>query len=202
MQQAMSLEAEGRAREVLEFWFGDWREPRAREVWFRKDPAFDEQIRARFGDTVELALRGEPQGPLSAWASRPAGALAELLLLDQFTRNIFRDTPRAFAGDARALELARQVVARGWDQGFHPVARAFVYLPFEHAEDLAAQDESIRLFTALAAEHPPSAETLAWAHKHRAVILRFGRYPHRNALLGRVSSAEEEAFLAEPGSRF
>lgn len=183
-------------REVLGFWFGP--EPVPRAEWFRKDPAFDEAIRQRFGATVERALAGE----LDAWAGTPEGTLALLVLLDQFPRNLFRGQARAFAGDARALALAREAVARGHDRSLHPVQRPFVYLPFEHSEDRAAQDESIRLFTALAAESAAHADTLHWAHRHREVILRFGRYPHRNAALGRASTPEELAFLAEPGSSF
>lgn len=184
------------ARDLLRFWFGP--EPVSRAEWFRKDPAFDEAIRQRFGATLERALAGE----LDGWAATPEGTLALLVLLDQFPRNLFRGQARAFAGDARALALAREAVARGDDRSLHPVQRPFVYLPFEHAEDRAAQDESIRLFTALAAESPAHADTLHWAHRHREVILRFGRYPHRNAALGRASTPEELAFLAEPGSSF
>lgn len=191
-------ELDAQASEVLVFWFGavDGDAPRAE--WFRKDAAFDEQIRRRFGAAIDAALAGG----LVAWEASPAGALARIVVLDQFTRNAFRDQARAFAGDALALASAKQMVARGWDQALPPVQRSFVYLPFEHAEDLAMQDESIRLFGALAAAHPPSADVLVWAHKHRDIIVRFGRYPHRNAALGRASTPEELAFLAQPGSRF
>ena len=133
-----------------------------------------------------------------AWAAEP---LAEILLLDQFTRNIFRGTPRAFAGDARALALARGLVARGDDARLDPVQRPFAYLPFEHAEDMACQDEAVRLFTALAAD-PRFADMLDYAHRHRDVIRRFGRFPHRNPILGRASSADELAYLATPGAGF
>jgi len=128
--------------------------------------------------------------------------LAEILLLDQFTRNVFRGTPRAFAGDARALVLAQQLVAGGAHLALHTVQRSFAYLPFEHAEDAALQAESVRLFTALAAADAGRADALDYAVRHQAVIQRFGRFPHRNAILGRSSSAEELAYLAQPGAGF
>ena len=153
-------------------------------------------MRAHFGAAVESAIAGALP---AAWAASP---LAEILLLDQFTRNIFRGTPRAFAGDARALVLARRMVAGGADAALDAVERAFVYLPFEHAEDPASQDESVRLFTALAAADARQDSSLDYAHRHRDVIRRFGRFPHRNAILGRASTAEEGAYLAQPGSGF
>lgn len=186
-------------RDVLDFWFSapDSSEyGAAREMWFRKSDATDATIRARFGADVEAALAGERRD----WANGPRDTLAVVLLLDQFTRNIFRDTARAFAGDAQALQLAREVVDRGADRLLVPVERWFVYLPFEHSESLSMQEESLRLYRKLAAEGHPDA--LAWAQKHYDVIARFGRFPHRNQLLGRDSSAEELAFLAQPGSRF
>jgi uncharacterized protein (DUF924 family) len=181
---------------VLDFWFGPVPHA-ARDVWFRKDPAFDAAIRARFGAAVESALAGTP----GTDADTPRGALAAVVLLDQFTRNIFRDTPRMFAGDARALAIATAAAARGEDRALSPHERWFLYLPFEHAEDPVAQAQSLALFTRLAAETGNEAP-LAWAKKHEEVIRRFGRYPHRNAILGRASTPEEIAFLAEPGSRF
>ncbi|CAG1013760.1 hypothetical protein BURC_00511 [Burkholderiaceae bacterium] len=191
---AASNNAEAAA--VLDFWFGAGDAPRAE--WFRKDPAFDALIAERFGPLVEQALAGE----LHDWARQSDTALARILLLDQFTRNIFRDSARAFAGDALALAAARAMVAAGQDLQLPPLGRAFVYLPFEHAEELAAQDEAVRLFTALAAHSPLVQEMLDYAHRHRAVIERFGRFPHRNDLLERESTADEIAFLREPGSRF
>lgn len=184
------------AREVLDFWFGP--ADGARAEWFRKDPAFDALIAQRFGARVEAALRGE----LREWHGSPDGALARIVLLDQFTRNIFRATPRAFAGDPLALAAARDMVARGDDQRLPPWRRVFAYLPFEHAEDLAAQQESVRLFKALAQAAPGFDETLDYALRHQVIIERFGRFPHRNDVLGRPSSAAEIAFLREPGSRF
>lgn len=184
------------AQAVLDFWFGDGDAPR--EEWFRKDPAFDQRVAARFGPLVERALAGE----LAGWQASPDTALALILLLDQFTRNIFRGSPRSFAGDAPALAAARALVASGGDQALPPLHRAFAYMPFEHAEDLAAQDEAVRLFTPLAAQAPYLAEMLDYAHRHRAIVARFGRFPHRNAVLGRVSTAQEAEFLTQPGSGF
>jgi uncharacterized protein (DUF924 family) len=189
------------AEDVLDFWFGAPGSPEHgqwREAWFRKDPAFDAQIAQRFGPAIEAALGGG----LRDWAASPTGALARILLLDQFTRNVFRDTARAFAGDGLALETARALVSGHHDLSLAPLRRAFVYLPFEHAEDMAMQDESVRLFTALVATTSDSHGLLDYARRHRDVIARFGRFPHRNVALRRASTADEQAFLALPGSRF
>jgi len=184
------------AAAVLAFWFGP--PPRApREVWFRKDPAFDQTIRDRFGATVVAAL----EGAFEPWSSSPHGALARILLLDQFTRNVFRATRAAFSGDRLALAIATAVVDAGGDRALDHHERWFLYLPFEHSEDAAMQTRSLALFGALAAETGDPAP-LAWAQKHAEVIRRFGRYPHRNALLGRPSTPAELAFLEQPGSRF
>jgi uncharacterized protein (DUF924 family) len=185
-------------REVTAFWFGEPPVDQPREQWFRKSDAFDAEIGRRFGRRIEAALAGD----LRDWDAEPQGALARILLLDQFTRNLFRGTARAFAGDALALAAAREQVAKGRDRALSGVMRWFVYLPFEHAEDMAAQRESLRLFAALAAEHPTLADAYTWAVKHHDVIARFGRYPHRNAILGRASTAEEADFLRQPGSSF
>ncbi|UUX94106.1 DUF924 family protein [Aquabacterium sp. J223] len=187
--------------EVLDFWFGPAHSAasfEANPAWFRKDPAFDAEIARRFGATIEQALAGG----LADWQLHPAAALARILVLDQFTRNAFRDTPRAFAGDALALAAARQLVAAGDDRRLPPLRRVFAYLPFEHAEDRAMQAEALRLYGDLAEEVPALAGYLDWARKHAEVVERFGRFPHRNEVLGRPSSTEEEAFLRQPGSRF
>lgn len=192
-----------RAAEVLDFWFGAAGSPehgRTRELWFTKRDETDALIRARLGALIEAALRGELDGWAVADARPPRGALALILLLDQFTRNVFRDTPHAFAGDERALQIATALVGRGDDRALSLHERWFAYLPFEHAESLPMQDRSVALFDQLARDG--LAGPLEWAIKHRDVIERFGRFPHRNAILGRASTAEELAFLAQPGSRF
>ncbi len=189
------------AAAVLEFWFGATGTPEAgtqRPQWFLKDAAFDAAIAQRFGALIESALRGA----LAHWAAAPASALAQIVVLDQFTRNAFRGTARAFAGDALALDAAQAMVGAGQDLALPPIRRAFVYLPWEHAESLAMQDEAVRLFTRLAAEAPGFDSMLDYAQRHRVVIERFGRFPHRNAQLGRASTPDEIAFLAEPGSGF
>ena len=189
------------AESVLEFWFGapssaDY--GKARKSWFAKDDAFDRSIRDRFGALIEQALRGEHEG----WADDAHSALAQIVLLDQFTRNAFRGTARAFAGDARALAAASRMVGARQDEALPPFMRAFAYMPFEHAEGLAMQDESVRLFTRLVAGTGDPEELLDYAQRHRAIIERFGRFPHRNDILGRQSTAEEIEFLKQPGSGF
>jgi uncharacterized protein (DUF924 family) len=187
-------------QDVLDFWFGgrgSQQFGRARGFWFSKSAATDAEIAGRFAAAVEAALRGE----LRPWADGDArDALALILLLDQFTRSIFRDSARAFAGDDAALALAKRLVADGRHRQLAPVERWFAYLPFEHSERIDDQRQSLRLFGELAQEG--LAEPLAWAQKHYEVIARFGRYPHRNELLGRASTAEEAEFLRQPGSRF
>ena len=188
------------AAAILAFWFGvEDSSPSStpRDGWFRKDADFDADIRERFGTAIAVAMAGG----YGEWCATAEGALARVLVLDQFTRNVQRDTPAAFAGDARALATARDAVARGLDRALKPFGRWFLYMPFEHAEDPVAQKRSLVLFGALA-EQSGLAGPLEWAQKHADVIARFGRYPHRNAILGRVSTPDEVAFLAQPGSRF
>jgi len=188
-------------KDVLDFWFGTAAGAAfgtQRKIWFTKDERFDQEVAARFGPAIEQALRGE----LDAWAGAAEHALARILLLDQLTRNAFRGKPRAFAGDAQALAVASAAVGARQDEALPPFMRAFVYMPFEHAEGVAMQDESVRLFTRLAAAAPDLANMLDYAVRHRGVIVRFGRFPHRNAILGRRSTAEEVAYLEQPGSGF
>jgi len=186
--------------DVLEFWFSppDSRfRGRPRSEWFRKNSAFDEQIRARFLD-CHLAAAG---GRFDAWAATPYGSLALVIVLDQFPRNLFRDGARAFASDARALAVARSLLERHFDQVLRPLERVFAYLPFEHCEDLAVQRRSLALFESLR-PYADCASAIDYAKRHYAVVARFGRFPHRNAALGRVSTAEESEFLRRPGSGF
>lgn len=188
-------------RAVLDFWFLPPDHPghgAFRPEWFRKDAAFDAAIRERFGTEIEAALTGAiVDGPDEA-------QLARILLLDQFTRNIFRGTPRAFAGDAQALAIATTLVAAGRDKNLPPIQRWFAYLPFEHSESLLGQERSVALFAGLRREMQTEAFDSAYdyAMRHREVIARFGRFPHRNAILGRASTAEEIEFLTQPGSSF
>lgn len=188
------------AVDVLDFWFAAtpttaWGDERPE--WFRKDAAFDARIRERFGALIDAALAGTLADWPGAW-----GLLARIVLLDQFPRNVFRGDRRSFAGDAQALATAQRLLEAGRDLELPPVARAFAYLPFEHAEDLALQDESVLLFKRLEAAHPPSANNRDYAERHRAIVARFGRFPHRNEILGRASTPEEIEFLKSPGSRF
>jgi uncharacterized protein (DUF924 family) len=187
--------------DVLDFWFGVPGEPEYgahRRAWFAKEPAFDRAVQERFAPLYQAAAAGE----LDGWGETPAGALALVVTLDQFPHHLFRDTARAYATDGQALAAAWRALERGFDRQLLPVQRVFLYLPFEHAEDLALQDQAVALFEALAAESPGFGEYLDYARKHREVVARFGRFPHRNEALGRVSSADEEAFLRQPGSRF
>jgi uncharacterized protein (DUF924 family) len=184
--------------EVLDFWFGTLeRRGQPRPEWFRKDPAFDAEIRARFGATLEAAAARE----LEAWRASAESILALVVVLDQFSRNIHRGSARAFAQDAHARECAEEAIERGDDLGMLPVERQFLYLPFEHSERLADQERALELFRTLEA-FEPTRGLLTWAERHHAVVARFGRFPHRNALLGRASTPEEETFLAQPGSGF
>ena len=166
------------ACEILDFWFPPGTSTERRE-WFRKDSEFDRTVRERFG----VALAAGLAGAFGDWCVDPRGSLARIVLLDQLTRNAFRDTPKAFAGDGAALATAEDALERGFDRDLGLHQRWFMYMPFEHAESLASQDRSVALFRALAHDGLPGP--LEWALRHRAVIERFGRFPHRNAMLGR-----------------
>jgi uncharacterized protein (DUF924 family) len=174
---------------VLRWWFA----PEIKPHWFERSDAFDVEVRSRLGPLHGRAMAGE----IDDWAGDPKGLLALVILFDQVPRNIHRGTPLAFATDAKALALARLAVDRGLDAGFETDERLFLYLPFEHSEQLADQERSVALFRALG-----DANYLDYAIRHRDVIARFGRFPHRNAVLGRPSTAAERAFLEEPGSAF
>ncbi|AXA93153.1 DUF924 family protein [Massilia sp. YMA4] len=190
------------AQDVLDFWFlpiGAKGHNTQRAEWFRKDDAFDREIFRLFGDIVEDGLAGG----LRQWDDEGTqGVLARILVLDQFTRNIYRGTPKAFAGDALALEAALAIDDSGANQTLPPVQRAFAYLPFEHAENLSLQERSVILFDKLNASASGFDTMLDYARRHYEVIRKFGRFPHRNAILGRPSTLEEEEYLQQPGSGF
>lgn len=176
-------------RDVLTFWF----EEAKPEQWFRKDEAFDAAITARF-----RALHATVQTrPLDDFLDDPETAIAAIVVFDQMSRNMFRGSAQAFACDARALALADAAIARGYEAALSKHQRTFLYLPFEHAEDLAAQERCVTLMQTLG-----DAELVKYAEAHRVIIARFGRFPHRNQALGRASTPEEVAFLKEPGSSF
>jgi uncharacterized protein (DUF924 family) len=185
---------------VLRFWFGeDWQQvpPRPQQKWFVKDPVFDQSVREWFTGTYAQATAGR----LEHWTETAAGTLALTIVLDQFPRNMFRDTPQAFASDAQALRVADYAIDRDFDQDLPPVMRIFFYLPFEHSENLNNQNRAVQLLKS-SADDPELGSYYEFALKHQAVIAQFGRFPHRNQILGRESTPEEQAFLQQPGSRF
>ena len=177
--------------EILDFWFVET----APVQWFQKNDEFDGLIRERFGALYEKAKDGFYDG----WMQDADGYLALCILLDQFPRNMFRDTPRAFESDPKALDVARRAIALGLDQVLLHVKRRFIYLPFEHSENLEDQKRSVELFETMADEDPLGHE---YAVRHLKVIEQFGRFPHRNVILGRENTKEEAEYLAEPGSGF
>jgi uncharacterized protein (DUF924 family) len=182
--------------ELIAFWFGDVAGDdfvSREKLWFTADAAFDAECRNRFEATYVAAARGD----LDGWQTTPRGALALILALDQLPRNMYRGTPRAFATDAKALAVSRHAIERGFDRELAPVQRLFLYLPFQHSEALADQERAVALYTVLG-----DASTLDYAHRHRDIVARFGRFPHRNAILGRLSTSEEAAFLTQPNSSF
>lgn len=187
---------------ILDFWFpAD--QTRANQLWWGKQPELDAEIRERFGPTVHAARAGH----LDAWAERARGRLALIITLDQFSRNIHRNDPEAFAGDVRARALTHEGLVRGHDRELRPIERVFFYLPLEHSEFLVDQESCVELMRRLADEVEPAqremfAGFVDYAIKHRDIIARFGRFPHRNAVLGRVSTPEELEFLTQPGSSF
>ena len=188
---------------ILNFWFGD-RQDRSseygqmRKVWFKKDPVFDEIIRTRFQTDYERAAAEQ----LTNWRQTPKSALALILLLDQFPRNLFRGDPRSFATDAQALTAAQGAIAQKFDQQLLPVERLFLYLPFEHSENLDHQNQSVNWVNQLVDQYPGMESSLEYAVRHQDIIARFGRFPHRNPILGRAMTTEEVEFLKQRGSRF
>ncbi len=179
---------------VLEFWFKD-DHTLFRAEWFVANSAFDATCTS-FAEALQAARNGS----LDQWADTPRGVLALIVLLDQFSRNLHRGSPEAYAADAQARALARDAVSRGLDKDLHPMERLFLYLPFEHSEDLADHHELVRLFEAI--RLALGDLTVEHAYRHRDVIRRFGRFPHRNAMLGRESTAEEQRYLAQQDAGF
>ena len=185
---------------ILEYWFGnknkaDYGKPK--KIWFSKDSKVDEEIKQQFSIDYELAK----QGVLETWKNEPRSCLALILLLDQVPRNIFRDQPQMYATDEKALTLAKFAVKNNFDQQLLPVERWFIYLPFEHSENLDNQCKAVALFQTLSHD-PDSTITIDYAVRHFEVIRQFGRFPHRNSILGRETTPEEAEFLKQPGSSF
>ena len=186
--------------EILNFWFGhpeDAEYGQSRKIWYTKNPDFDEEIRSRFFTEYELAAAGT----YDAWQESPQSCLALIILLDQFPRNMFRGQPQAFATDYKALAAAHYAVDHKLDQQLLPVQRQFIYLPFEHSENLEHQRRCVELFQQLK-DSPDSGLTLDYAIRHLKIIEQFGRFPHRNEILGRESTPEEVEFLKQAGSSF
>lgn len=176
-------------QDILKFWF----EECSPEQWFRKDPAFDDRIREDFEELYEKVVAG----CFPHWRESAEGCLAEIIVVDQFSRNIYRDDPRAFKADSKALDCTNHAIERGFDQQVGPVHRKFMYMPLQHSENREDQARSVLLY-----EAHTDAETLDFAQRHKDIIDRFGRFPHRNGILGRESTEEEREFLTQPGSSF
>ena len=196
------------AEALLAFWFGaDLDSPEhvgeRMGIWFGGGEAFDEAIRERFEDWPDAALAGE----MDDWRGSPRGVLARVLVFDQLPRNLHRDSPRAFAYDAAGLAAAQEAIAAGHVEALHPIEAGFLLLPLEHAEDLACQDECVAAFERLRDTSPPALRpfletSVDYAERHRVLIRRFGRFPHRNAVLGRESTEAERRFLEAGGDTF
>lgn len=178
-------------KDILHFWFEETKPAQ----WFQKNSDFDKKIKDRFSQTYDLAK----DGVMDDWRNDTDGSLALVLVLDQFPRNMFRDTPQAFAADHKALIVSKYAISKGFDQLLNPVKRRFLYLPFEHSENLSDQRRSVELFEAMKEDDPLGHE---YALRHYDVIEKFGRFPHRNKILGRENTSEEEDYLKQPGSGF
>ena len=196
------------ADDILRFWFGEQEDDAdvaktQQSLWWSKNPDVDREISETYRATLEEACRGD----LADWENSARGMLALIILVDQFSRNIFRDDARSFSSDHLAREWCRQLLARRLDMELRPIERVFAYLPLEHSEDMADQERCVALYTTLDAQAPHRhqevfAGFLHFARAHRNIIRRFGRYPHRNKILSRESTAAEETFLTQPGSPF
>lgn len=193
------------AEDVLTFWLGAQGAPPLEKAtrWYEKDDAFDREIAVRFRETLEKAVRGE----LAPWKTTPRGRLAFVILLDQFSRNMFRGTPRSFAQDALASSTVDEAIAAGDEASLAIIERLFLYMPLMHSENVARQHACVAAFERLHADAPADLEkfvanSLGYAKRHAEIVVRFGRFPHRNEILGRASTAEEIEFLKQPGSSF
>ena len=188
------------AQDILDFWFGSPSDPeygQPKKAWFIKSAAFDQDIRDRF-----LAIHTQAcDGQLNYWQAEPNSCLALLIVLDQFSRNLFRNTPKAFSADAQALAIAQNAIHQGFESQLLPIQRWFLYLPFEHSENWDDQQRSLELWESLR-DHEPSADSIRYADQHAEVIYKFGRFPHRNKILNRPSTESELIFLQQPGSSF
>jgi steroid delta-isomerase-like uncharacterized protein len=194
------LRAEPSPEDVLEFWFGREGEPdygKFREVWFRKDEGFDQEVRDRFRELYERAAAGE----LDGWKEQAKSCLALVILLDQFPRNMFRGDARTHATDEKALGISKHTIERAFDRELPAFQRMFLYMPFMHSEDIEDQRRSVEQFKRLASEDG-APDVTEYALKHMEIVERFGRFPHRNAILGRESTTEEVEYLKQPGSSF
>ena len=176
-------------QEIIDFWFEEI-EPK---FWFKKDDTFDQTLMSRFGDLHSRAENSE----LFTWRGTAEGRLAEIIVLDQFSRNLYRGTPRAFASDPLALALAQEAISQGLDANLSTVQRTFLYMPYMHSESKAVHEIAITLF-----EKNGKQDNIDYEHRHKAIIDQFGRYPHRNSILDRESTQEELDFLQQPGSSF
>jgi uncharacterized protein (DUF924 family) len=184
------------ASEVLKFWFGEGVDyGKAHQRWFQKDPSFDAEVSRRFSHVHDEQMQSRD------WLATPQECLARIIVLDQFPRHLYRGTARAFSSDGLALESARRLLDAGWDRDMLPVERMFAYLPLQHSESIEDQERSCALYERLK-DFPQAADSHRYALAHRDIIRRFGRFPHRNAALGRPSTREEIEFLRQPGSSF
>lgn len=203
--ETMNIKRLGRIENILQFWFGDRVEESESYVenrmgfWFSKSPSLDKEIKDRFElQDYKLSIEGKT----TPWRETALGCLALVLVFDQFPRNMFRGNKLMFATDGRALEIAKYAIASGYDKKLVPIQRIFIYMPFQHSENLENQTLSLKLFKELLKESPSLGSDNRYAEKHFEIIKRFGRFPHRNEILGRKSTPEEIEFLKQPGSSF
>jgi len=197
-------------KKIVHFWFGDLKKNEVpgddkQKSWWMKDAEFDKRIKDNFGNDLKKAINGD----LDDWKTSPEGSLALIILLDQFSRNIHRDTIKAFSQDDKSIEICLEGIEKGFDKKLHPVQRIFFYIPLMHSEDIDMQEKSLKYFSGLVKEYKESesvadvvSNSYKFAVKHYDIIKRFGRYPHRNEILGRESTPEEIEFLNQPGSSF